>query len=65
MMITKSNGCRNYNHGRRDPPVRACPMCGELVNAKIATKRCSSAEHADRRKAGDRFCVDCAGVLRV
>ena len=27
--------CQNLNHGRRDPPIRGCPMCGAVVNAKL------------------------------
>ena len=30
-MIQK-NSCPNYNHGRVNAPVRACPRCGEVVN---------------------------------
>ena len=65
MMLAKGDRCPNFNHGRPNPPVRACPMCGGLVNAKIQTKRCSEAEHSDRRRSGDAFCIDCAAVLRV
>lgn len=57
--------CPNFNHGRRDPPVRACPMCGGIVNTLIPVKRCTDAEHADKRKSGDAFCVDCGTGLRV
>jgi len=61
----KGKRCPNFNHGRRDAPVRACPMCGEVVNPQVPVRRCTDAEHADKRKNGDAFCVDCGAGLRV
>jgi hypothetical protein len=56
--------CPNFNHRRSDAPVRVCPMCGEVVNAKVVAKRCSDTEHAGRRKNGDLFCTGCGEQLR-
>ena len=57
--------CPNFNHRRSNAPVRACPMCGEVVNAKEPVQRCSEEEHGRRRRSGDQFCVDCGLRLRV
>jgi hypothetical protein len=57
--------CSNLNHRRGDAPVRACPQCGGVVNARIATKQCSADAHASRRKDGDAYCLNCATPLRV
>ena len=56
--------CSNYNHSRRHPPVRGCPNCGEIVNGDIPVKVCPSADHAKRRRNGDRYCIDCGEQLR-
>ena len=61
----RSERCPNFNHSRRNPPVRGCPMCGEVVNATIRPKHCGEAEHAKRRRNGDLFCTDCGERLRV
>lgn len=57
--------CPNFNHSRASAPVRGCPMCGEIVNAQLAAKRCPEAEHRSRRKNGDLFCTDCGERLRT
>jgi hypothetical protein len=57
--------CSNLNHRKSDPPVRACPQCGGVVNARIAATRCSPEAHASRRKDGDVFCLHCATQLRT
>jgi predicted RNA-binding Zn-ribbon protein involved in translation (DUF1610 family) len=51
------------NHRRSDAPVRFCPECGEVVNAKVGIKRCREEEHAKRRREQSRFCVDCGEQL--
>lgn len=61
-MIQK-NSCPNFNHGRVNAPVHACPMCGEVVNGDIPIKNCSEDEHAKRRKDRNKYCVDCATRL--
>jgi hypothetical protein len=61
----QANTCRNFNHGKSNAPVRVCPMCGEVVNGRTPVAHCSQAQHADRRKNGDKFCVDCGERLRV
>ncbi len=61
----KAERCPNYNHGRSDAPVRACPMCGEVVNAKLPVKHCSEENHARRRRNRDVFCTDCGERLRI
>jgi hypothetical protein len=59
--ITKipRTGCRNFNHWRSDAPVRWCPDCGQVVNENIILKKCSDAEHAERRMNGNQYCVHC------
>ena len=57
------NGCRNFNHGRRDPPVRVCPMCGEVVNSRIPVKHCGEQDHAKKRKNRNTYCTDCGERL--
>lgn len=57
--------CMNRNHGRPNAPVRCCPDCGEVVNQNIPVKRCSEGEHAQSRKRGSRFCIDCGKLLRA
>ncbi len=51
------------NHRRSDAPVRFCPTCGEVVNAKVAIKQCREEEHARRRREQSQFCVDCGEQL--
>ena len=57
--------CPNFNHGRADPPVRACPMCGEIVNAKVPRHSCTQEAHAKKRREANVFCVDCGQRLIV
>ena len=64
-MKPSSIPCRNFNHSRSNPPVRVCPNCGVVVNAKVLSAHCKDVLHADRRKQGDLFCVDCGERLRV
>lgn len=61
-MIQKNN-CPNFNHGRVNAPVHACPMCGKVVNKDIPIKDCSEDEHAKRRKDRNKYCVDCGNQL--
>ncbi len=61
-MIQK-NSCPNFNHGRVNPPVRACPMCGDVVNKNISIKNCSEEEHAKMRKDRSKYCIDCGKQL--
>ncbi len=51
--------CPNLNHRRYDAPVRYCPMCGKVVNENIILKKCSEAEHAERRRNRNKHCVHC------
>jgi hypothetical protein len=55
--------CPNLNHGRKDPPVRACPMCGETVNPTIPEKRCTETEHARKKRNHNAYCIDCGKPL--
>jgi hypothetical protein len=59
-----SADCSNLNHRRSAAPVRACPQCGGIVNARIAATRCSPEAHVAKRKKGDAFCFNCAAPLR-
>jgi len=60
----RPNPCENLNHRRSEAPVRFCPQCGGVVNARIPTKRCSKAGHDKSRRNQNRFCVDCGEMLR-
>jgi hypothetical protein len=64
-MNMRANNCPNFNHRRSDAPVRGCPMCGEVVNAKLRAMRCGEDEHAVRRRNGDMFCTACGERLRT
>lgn len=55
--------CPNLNHRRSDAPVRCCPGCGGIVNAKVSAIRCASARHDDQRRGGSVFCVNCGEQL--
>jgi hypothetical protein len=55
--------CPNFNHRRSDAPVRFCPTCGAVVNAKVSSIRCAPSRHDARRKDGSVFCVDCGERL--
>ena len=55
--------CPNLNHGRADPPVRACPMCGAIVNSRVLAKACSDGRHALLRRERNAYCVDCGKRL--
>ena len=47
------------NHRRADAPVRYCPECGAVVNARLPVRECSEKEHAAARRTQNKFCVDC------
>ncbi len=55
--------CPNMNHRNTNPPVRYCPNCGEVVNERIAIKRCSKESHATKRKQTNKYCVNCGEQL--
>ena len=55
--------CPNLNHRRSDAPVRCCPGCGGVVNAKVSPIRCASARHDDQRRGGSVFCFNCGERL--
>ncbi len=57
-VVMQRNGCPNFNHGRTHPPVRFCPMCGEVVNQNIPVVKCSAQEHAERRRERSKHCVN-------
>jgi hypothetical protein len=56
--------CTNLNHARHDAPVRACPSCGDVVNARLPRGSCSQGTHATRRRNREAFCSDCGLRLR-
>ena len=56
--------CPNLNHRHQDAPVRHCPNCGEVVNARVPVKRGCEQEHAQRRRNQDAYCIDCGEQLR-
>ena len=59
----QSARCPNANHSRTNAPVRYCPMCGDVVNGNMPTKRCREEEHAKSRRDQNKYCVDCGEQL--
>ena len=55
--------CPNFNHRRTNPPVGFCPSCGQVVNDRIAIKRCTADFHASARTRRTRYCVHCGERL--
>jgi predicted RNA-binding Zn-ribbon protein involved in translation (DUF1610 family) len=55
--------CPNLNHRRADAPVRFCPKCGAVVNARVQLVRCTSVKHDASRRNHSDFCVDCGEQL--
>ena len=62
--MMKRTSCPNLNHRKPNATVRCCAACGEVVNERVPTKRCSQEEHAARRRNRDMFCVHCGEQLR-
>jgi hypothetical protein len=58
------NPCDNLNHRRSNVPVRFCPQCGAVVNARILTRRCSEASHDKSRRNQNLYCANCGDTLR-
>ena len=50
--------CPNFNHRETNAPVRFCPNCGKVVNARIPAKRCREQSHAEARVDRSKYCVD-------
>jgi hypothetical protein len=46
-----------------NPPVRHCPACNAVVNARIAIPLCSEEKHARKRRERSNFCTDCGERL--
>ena len=63
--MTPTTRCPNLNHGRSEPPIRACPMCGSIVNSRVLAKACSDARHAQLRRERNAYCADCGKHLAV
>jgi hypothetical protein len=61
--MARPGTCANFNHGKPSAPVRACSMCGEVVNSGIPLKRCDEAKHAKERRERNVFCMDCGTRL--
>jgi len=55
--------CPNLNHRRSNSPFRFCLQCGEVVNNRIAIKRCTEMGHAQKRQDRQAYCVDCGERL--
>jgi len=64
-MVTETNHCPNYNHRRTNPPVRSCPICGEIVNHTISIQPCQEEKHARAQRNRDKYCVDCGKQFSV
>jgi len=62
-LIIQKNLCHNLNHGRINAPVRFCPLCGEVVNGKIATQLCNEEKHDKARRTRNKYCIDCSEQL--
>lgn len=62
-MSARNKPCPNMNHGRFNPPVRYCPTCSKVVNARITNPICSEEEHARKRRERYNFCGDCGKKL--
>jgi len=62
-MTPPKDRCLNYNHGHPNPPVRFCPMCGEVVNKNISAQACSEEKHAKKRSNRNKYCADCGAQL--
>lgn len=62
--MRQPNLCENLNHRRGNAPVRCCPQCGGIVNARISTRQCSEESHARSRRKQHLYCVDCGQMLR-
>jgi hypothetical protein len=58
------NPCTNLNHRRTESPVRFCPQCGAVVNARITPRQCSEISHDKSRRNQNFFCIDCGDMLR-
>lgn len=58
--------CHNRNHGRSNVQVRFCPDCGRVVAEKVTMKpeKCPETVHAQKRRWGHNYCVDCGERLR-
>jgi len=62
-VIIQKEKCLNANHWRLNPPVRYCPICGEVVNEKISKVKCTEDKHARERLGRSKYCVDCGQQL--
>ncbi len=62
-MIMQRKKCPNFNHRRTNPPVRFCPLCGEVVNKAILIRECSEEEHAISRRKRHKYCLHCGEQL--
>jgi hypothetical protein len=63
MAFRATNPCDNMNHVRRDAPVRHCPVCGAVVNARVVERVCEETKHGAARRRQTRYCVDCGVQL--
>ena len=58
--------CRNYNHGKQNPPVAFCPSCGDKFSSHVkAQKTCDAHTHAFDRKNRSLFCSNCGKDLNL
>jgi len=65
MVFRATNPCGNVNHTRRDAPVRHCPECGVVVNARVSKGVCAEPKHGAARRRQTRYCSDCGAQLMV
>lgn len=55
--------CPNLNHSHQHATVRHCPICGDVVNARVPLKRDCREQHARRRREQRAYCTDCGEQL--
>lgn len=59
----RAKRCPNDNHGRMVVRIRFCPSCGEVINDKIASRKCPTDAHAKMRRSRSTYCMDCGEGL--
>lgn len=63
MKESRESSCPNLGHENERAVVRHCPICGEVVNARVPAKPECRDEH-DRRRAQATYCCDCGERIR-
>jgi rRNA maturation protein Nop10 len=61
--MMRAKRCPNDNHGRMVVRIRFCPSCGQVLNDKIASRKCPADAHAKMRRSRSTYCMDCGEGL--